>query len=53
MAQDPLVEVYALYTAEYGYPPKQPKHLIAYAKKSGLKVPILNWVFSSFCIGRF
>jgi len=38
MAQDPTVEVYAAYTREYGYPPRQPNHLIAFGKKNGVKI---------------
>eukprot|EP01083_Nonionella_stella_P287479 978548_1 len=33
-------EQYAAYNREYGYPPKEPEHLIAFAKKNGVKV---NW----------
>eukprot|EP01083_Nonionella_stella_P037737 102862_1 len=33
-------EQYAAYCYEFGYPPKQPQHLIAFAKKNGAKV---NW----------
>jgi len=38
MSQDPHVAIFANYAREFGYPPQQPNHLIAFSKKSGVKM---------------